>query len=126
MTDLTQPQDHKSKKPTVKAVEGGRRITFPGIVAKDRAGNAVQNDGKPVPLSVLVADSSLDDFELLDDLRAVDVDRNGSRLPALLRRLVGDDYAAVMDALRNEHGRVQIQPASEWIRQLMEALDPNS
>ncbi len=126
MTDQTQPQDHKSKKPTVKTVEGGRRITFPDIVAKDRAGKAVQKDGKAVPLSVLVADASLDDFELLDDLRAVDVDRNGSRLPALLRRLVGDDYPAVMDALRNEGGRVRIQPASEWIRQLMEALDPNS
>lgn len=121
------PQDHRSKKPSVKEIEGGKRITFPDLPARDRDGKVTSRDNSPVPLSVIVLTEALDDFELLDDLRAIDVDRNASRLPALLRRLVGDEFRNVMDALRNpETGRVKIEPAQEWIRDLMEALNPNS
>lgn len=129
MSTVTQPQDHlkKAEKPKVKDIDGGKIVTFPNIVARTRDGKPVLKDETPVPLAVTVLTVALDDFELLDDLRAIDVDRNASRLPALLRRLVGDEFGTVMDALRDAGtGRVQIEPASEWIRDLMGALDPNS
>lgn len=123
---VAQPQDHQAKKPKVKDVDGGRVVTFPDLVRKGADGKAVLKDEKPVPLSVTVLRESLDDFELLDDLRAIDVDKNASRLPSLLRRLVGDQFGDVMNALRNEQGRVQIEPAQLWLKELMEALNPNS
>ena len=129
MSTIKEPQDHlpKVEKPKVKDIDGGKLVTFPDLVAKTRGGKPVLKDEKPVPLAVTVLTVALDDFELLDDLRAIDVDRNASRLPALLRRLVGDEFGSVMDALRDaETGRVQIEPASVWIRDLMGALDPNS
>jgi hypothetical protein len=123
---VTKPQDHQGKKPKVKEIEGGMVVTFPDLVTKAPDGKAVTKDDKTVPLSVTVLKDSLDDFELLEDLRAIDVDQNATRLPALLRRLVGDQFKLVMDALRNDAGRVQIEPAQEWLRDLMEALNPNS
>ena len=123
---VKQPQDRQGKKPTVKDIEGGKRVTFPDFPARARDGRTTLRDDKPVPLSVTVEFDALDDFELLDDLRAIDVDRNASRMPALLRRLVGDDYQLVMDSLRDqESGRVRIEPAQVWLRALMEALNPN-
>lgn len=103
------PQDHlpKAETPKVEKVDGGRKVTISGI-------------------TVTVSDDALDDFELLDDLRAVDVDQNASRLPALLRRVVGDDYPTVMDALRKKgEGRVKILDATEFIRDLFGVLNPN-
>lgn len=129
MSTPKKPQDHLEKvvKPKVESLEDGKRITFSDIPARDREGKTEVVDDKPRPLTVTVAFEALDDFELLDDLRAIDVDMNASRLPALLRRLVGDEYDDVMNALRNrETGRVQIAPAQVWIRRLMEALNPNS
>lgn len=122
----TKPADRQGKKPKAKDVDGGKLVTFPELVTKGPDGKAVMKDDKPVPLSVTVLKESLDDFELLDDLRAIDVDQNASRLPSLLRRLVGDQFKSVMDALRNDSGRVPIEPAQQWLRDLMEALNPNS
>lgn len=124
---VKEPQDHKGKKPRVKEVDGARVVTFPSVKARARDGKVIEKDGNVVPLSVTVTREALDDFELLDDLRAIDVDQNASRMPALLRRLVGADFQAVMDALRDSvSGRVRIEPAQEWLRDLMEALNPNS
>lgn len=103
------PADHlpKVEKPDVEKVDGGRNVTLSGV-------------------TVHVPDVALDDFELLDDLRAVDVERNASRFPALLRRLVGDDYPAVMDALRDTTtGRVPIEAGAGFIKDLFGALNPN-
>lgn len=103
------PQDHlpKTETPKVEKIEGGRKVTISGI-------------------TVTVSDDALDDFELLDDLRAVDVDKNTSRLPALLRRIVGDGYEAVMDALRVQgNGRVRIEAGTTFIKDLFGALNPN-
>lgn len=115
------PQDHlpKIEKPKVETVE----VTI-GEGEEQRTAPAQRTTVQGITVTVL--DESLDDFELLDDLRAVDVDRNASRLPALLRRLVGDDYRDIMDQLRDsQSGRVPIQKATEFIRGLMEALNPN-
>lgn len=103
------PSDHlpKAEKPKVEKVEGGRNVTLSGV-------------------TVHVPDEALDDFELLDDLRAVDVEKKASRFPALLRRLVGDDYPKVMEALRDStSGRVPIEAGARFIKDLFGALNPN-
>ena len=122
MGTIKQPQDHlpKVEKPKVESVEvevgegdGARtvpakRTTIQGI-------------------TVTVTDEALDDFELLDDLHAIDVDKNASRFPSLLRRLIGDDYKAVMDGLRDKAtGRVKVMSGTKFIRELLGALNPNS
>ena len=121
MTQAKKPQDHlpKVEKPTVEKVQ----ITLgEGDAAREVPAQRTVIKG----ITVTVADEALDDFELLDDLRAVDVDRNASRLPALLRRLVGDEYRDIIVSLRDEStGRVPIQSATEFIRGLMAALNPN-
>lgn len=120
MTAPKKPQDRQPKKPTVKDVGDGKRVTFPEHVLR-------VVDGKPEPLAVTVPLAALDDFELLDDLRAIDVDQNASRLPGILRKLIGDDYRNVMDALRDKtSGRVTVEAGTTFIKDLFEAVNPNS
>lgn len=108
MTAPKKPQDRQPKKPTVKAVDGGKQVTISGV-------------------TVTVSDDAVNDFELLDDLRAIDVDKNAARLPGVLRRLVGDQYQAVMDGIRDKTtGRVTIEAGSEFLKDLFEVLNPNS
>lgn len=106
-----QPEDHKAKAevPKVQEVEGARIVTIHG--ADFRIENEV-----------------FDDFELLDDLRAVQDDEDASRMPALLRRMLGvDGYKQAMDALRDpETGRVGIEKGTMLVWDLFKALDPNS
>lgn len=118
---VKQPQDHKPKdeKPKVDTVEveivegdkkrmvPARRVAIRGVV-------------------VTVLDESLDDFEVLDDIRAVQDDEDSSRMPSLLRRLIGDDYRRVMDALRGPNGRVSVEAGSTFVMDLFGALNPNS
>lgn len=120
------PQDHKPKKPTVKKVTGGKVATFPDVPERDPSGKVATVDGKEKPLSVTVLDEALDDFELLDEMRALD-EGNATKMPAVLRRMVGDDFATVMNSLRDpKTGRVTITAAREWIDRLLQALNPNS
>lgn len=120
------PQDHQRKKPTVKDVDGGKCVTFPDILARTADGKTIEKDGNTLPLSVTVATVALDDFELLDDMRGMD-DGNHARMPAMLRRLVGDDYKAVLEAFRDrETGRVPITKVAPWVQELLGALNPNS
>ncbi len=120
------PQDHQRKKPTVKEVDGGKRVTFPDILARTVDGGTVEKDGNTLPLSVTVDTAALDDFELLDDMRGMD-DGNHARMPAMLRRLVGDDYKSVLEAFRDrETGRVPITKVAPWVQDLLGALNPNS
>ena len=104
------PTDHQAKadKPTVTKVDGGREFTHKGF-------------------TVTVPDDAFDDFELLDDLRAVQVEQEAQRFPGLLRRLVGPDgYRKVMDGLRDpETTRVSIEAGVEYISALFEAIAPN-
>lgn len=126
---VKKPADHQPKqvKPKVKAVDGGKEITFTDIPARDRDGKTTVVDEKPLPLTVRVLDEALDDFELLDDMRALDVDGNSTKMPAMLRRMVGDDYKLVMESLRDQTtGRVTITAVNAWINRLLEALNPNS
>lgn len=122
MSTIKQPQDHLEK------VEKAKVETVEVTVGEGE-------DARTIPakrtiihgITVTVLDEALDDFELLDDLRAVDVDHNVSRLPSVLRRLVGDDYQAVLDGLRDKvTKRVSVEAGSTFIRSVIEALNPNS
>ena len=122
MSDIKKPQDHLEKvvKPKVESVE----IT---VGAGEEARKIPAKRTTIQGITVTIADEALDDFELLDDLRAVDVDRNVSRLPSVLRRLVGDDYQPVLDGLRDKTTkRVSVEAGSIFIRSVIEALNPNS
>jgi hypothetical protein len=117
------PADHKAKAPAKPAVEQveveltnedgskrripARRVSLRGIV-------------------VTVPEEALDDFEVLDDIRAGQDSQDASRLPALLRRLVGDsDYRRVIDGLRGPNGRVSIEDGTTFVLDLFQALNPS-
>ncbi|MFZ4841179.1 hypothetical protein [Mycetocola saprophilus] len=103
MGEVKKPQDHKKK---VEVVDGAFRVTVRGIDLS-------------VPKDVM------DDFELLDDLAAAQK-RDAVRLPSMLHRLVGEDFGRVMDGLRGENGRVSLEEGSEFVKELFEAIAPNS
>lgn len=70
---------------------------------------------------------ALDDFELLDDLNALEQRGDVTRLPSVLRRLLGDQWRDAMEALRDEStGRVTVEAGSELVMDVMGALNPNS
>jgi len=75
-------------------------------------------------IALNITPDALDDFELLDDMAAVQ-NKDGSRLPSVFRRLVGDQYQEVLDALRGENGRVSIETAVSFIQETLEAVNPN-
>lgn len=120
---VKQPEDRKPKadKPKVDKVEielgegdakrivSARRVTLRNVV-------------------VTVPEEALNDFEFLDDLRAIQDAEDASRMPAMLRRLVvAEDYRRVMDALRDpKTGRVGIDAGSTFVMELIEALNPSS
>jgi hypothetical protein len=70
----------------------------------------------------------LDDFELLDDLNALDQRDDATRMPSVLRRFLGDEqWTKAMNLLRDkETGRVKIETGSEFVWDLVAALNPNS
>lgn len=101
MVDVKKPQDRKTAKPAkgVVVVRG---------------------------LSLNVPADAKDDFELLDDLAAFQNEKDGSRLPRILRKLVGDQFTEVMDSLRGENGRVSVKDGFDFVKELIGALNPNS
>lgn len=98
------PTDHKAKaedEPTTRAV------TVRGV-------------------DITVPVDALNDFELLDDLNELEQRQNAARMPAILRRLVGEQWREVMDAARDpESGRVTIEAGADLVREIMEGLSPN-
>ena len=70
---------------------------------------------------------ALDDFELLDDLNALEQRNDATRLPSVLRRLLGDQWRDAMETLRDkDSGRVSVEAGSKFVMDLMGALNPNS
>ena len=119
------PQDHQQKKQ--KPVDVEIEIADPTPDEPERIrkvpGKQVTVDG----IEVRVPDEALDDFEVLDDIRGVQDTNDVSRMPSLLRRLVGDDYRRILDELRDEStGRVGAAKASEFVFAVFEALNPSS
>jgi hypothetical protein len=75
----------------------------------------------------VVPADALDDFELLDDLNALEQRADATRLPSVLRRLLGDQWRDAMDVLRDKDtGRVSVEAGAEFVMELMGALNPNS
>ena len=73
-----------------------------------------------------VPSDALDDFELLDDLNALEQRGDVTRLPSVLRRLLGEQWRDAMDVMRDETtGRVSVEAGSEFVMELMGALNPN-
>ncbi|QFQ29708.2 hypothetical protein EEW87_004240 [Janibacter melonis] len=98
------PQDHKPKTET----EDGKRV--------------VEVRGEKFTIEA----DAFDDFELLDDLSALE-DGDATKLPGVLRRLVGkDQYAQALDLARDEDtGRVSIEAGAELVSDMLGAAAPN-
>lgn len=77
-------------------------------------------------LTIHVADESIDDDELMEDLVAVDQGKPQMASQAL-RRIVGDDqHQMVREHLRSpESGRVSFKEITAWMYELIRALNPN-
>lgn len=105
------PKDHQPKLERAKVEElpDGKRVTIRDI-------------------TVEVSTAAINDFEILDDIRAVEVNRDPTRFPGLLRRLLGSEqYTAVLDRLRDKKtGRVTVEAGIEYTGALLRALNPNS
>ena len=112
MAEKKKPQDHleKVEKPSVNTTEAAWVITHKGI-------------------TVMVEKDALNDFELLDDLAALQADEkaNAFRMPGLLRRLAGDEgYKAITDGLRGANGRVPIPETVQFVFEMFQVINPNS
>ena len=119
-TEVARPpvQDHKpkAKKSGKKKASAARKAAALGedIV--------VEIDGQTWTVSSHV----LDDFELLEDLDAID-SGNPARLPKVLRKMLGQEqYAKVMNTLRDEHGVVRVEKAADFFYAVMTQANPNS
>jgi len=70
----------------------------------------------------MIDKDALDDFELLDDLGEIEAG-NASRLPRVLRRLLGaEQYKTALDSLRGDDGKVRVEAGAEFVREIFEAL----
>lgn len=107
-----QPQDHKPKVEKITVKIGDREVPGQRVVVKG--------------ITLEIPDEALDDWELLEDIAALD-EKQGHRLPSVLRRLVGDRYGEIIESLRStETGRVSIEAGADFVKATMEALAPNS
>ena len=71
--------------------------------------------------------SAADDFELLDELAALDRDQDMIAMPGVLRRLIGDQWRDAMDAIRDpDTKRVTYEAAASLILDLVRGINPNS
>ena len=66
-----------------------------------------------------------DDFELLESLAEAQ-SGNVLALPAVFRKVAGDKAQALLDAVRDERGRVTATAATEMIAQIMNELAPKA
>lgn len=75
----------------------------------------------------LVPEEALDDFELLDDINSLEQRADASRMPSVLRRLLGDQWSDAMEVLRDkDSGRVSVEAGSKFVWDLLEEMNPNS
>lgn len=95
----------------------------------DRKAKASTDDSLSVTfrgVDLQVPTEVLNDFELLDDLDALD-QGDVTRLPRLLRRVAGEKYRDLLETARDSKtGRVSIDEGGNLVAELLAALDPNS
>lgn len=109
----TAPQDRKPKK------KGKKKAALKAEALGGTVTVEVAGAEWTVPLK------ALDDFELLEDLDAIDSGK-GQRLPRALRRLLGDEqYPRALDAVRDEHGVVSVVAGAEFFEEILQALNPS-
>ena len=70
---------------------------------------------------------ALDDFELLDDFNELETRQDITRLPSILKRLLGDQWREAMDLLRNKDtGRVSLEDGGKFVEDVLKEIAPNS
>lgn len=93
------------------------------------------NTGKPKKVTingvtVTIDPNIFDDLDILEDLYAIQnpEDEAGTfRIVPFLRKLCGDSYKDMKEALRDEKtGRVSMERVSAFIEELLEKVAPNS
>lgn len=135
----TAPRKTAAKKATTAARSATARKT---AAPKDRrpAATAKTDDLVRVQLHGVdwkIDPATMDDFELLDDLNALDQKEDATRMPSVLRRFLtipdkdGDpddsQFRLAMDTLRDKKtGRVTVEAGSRFVWDLLAELNPNS
>lgn len=105
--EASQQETHEAPRGTVAAApQGLRTIMVRGV-------------------QMYVDPTKFDDFELLDSLAKVE-SGDVLVLPALFRAVAGDKAQELLDAARDEHGRVTATAASEMIVEIMRASAPKA
>lgn len=66
-----------------------------------------------------------DDMELFDALLAMQAG-DGTQLPKVVDKIMGDAKQALYDSMRNEKGRVPTQGVSEAITEIIQQLSPKN
>ncbi len=111
MAEPKKPQDHKPK------------TESPKVIVNDDSWDVTHRG-----VHLVIQKEALNDFELLDDLAALQTDQKKAspRIPMVLRRLAGDDgFRATMDGLRGENGRVPIPETTKFVLEIFRSLNPN-
>lgn len=99
-TVTKKPQDRKPKKDAV------REVTLHGVTFE-------------------IDPEILDDLDVLDALDQIQ-EGNGLRVAGLLRKLTGEKFNEMRDALRDpDSGRIPVAVASDFMGELFEAIAPN-
>lgn len=101
------PKAKKSKAANAKAIAKGESIE-------------VEHNGK----TWTIDGAALNDFELLEDLDAIDSGNYG-RLPKVLRRMLGDEYKNLLDTLRDDKGIVRVEEGAEFFYAVIRQGNPN-
>lgn len=98
----------------IKSYQGTVRHDLQGLRAIEVAG-----------VQLTVDPTMFDDFELLESLAEI---QRGDvlALPAVFRAVAGDKAQALLDAVRDERGRVTATAATEMLVQIMSELAPKA
>lgn len=125
--DVKQPEDRKPKAEDVEQTEEER------IAARAEAAAVVHEDGSTRitldGITISIPDDARDDFELLaaiaqmDDAHARGSNKVLVYFPEVLRRLAGEaGWRTVMNGLRDENGRVRVEPAVNFLNTVLYIL----
>jgi hypothetical protein len=132
---MTQPRRTPAKKTAAKKATTAQRSATARKAAQPRDRRPAASEAKgPEAKKVQVAGrewaiqpEAADDFELLEDLAALDKG-DPSKMPGVLRKLLGDkQYDDAMSLLRDKAtGRVGLDAGITFAWEILEGLNPNS
>lgn len=116
-TEAQRPPVHDHKPKAKKS--GKKKAATAKAIAKGES-IEVEHNGKVWTID----GAALNDFELLEDLDAVDSGNYG-RLPKVLRRMLGDEYQKLLDTLRDDKGIVRVEDGAEFFYAVIRQGNPN-